>query len=373
MKFHRLNLKRILLSLVFITALSSSSVPVLAAAGNDSTTVGALDLAPAYENIGVHSHFSGDDNDNNSAILRYRPYGSGTWKTGVELYKDTRAELIEVGLAGDPIEGPYGIPNPYQNEYRGIIFGLEPDTEYEVEVVYSDPNGVSGTAWSVVRTLDDNPPSNGNNYWVNPATGNDDNPGTQALPWATVQHAADSVSAGDTVNISGTITEGGSAYAGRGIQVWASGTIDNYITFQSADPNNMATIDGQGTRWHAFHIFGDYIRIRNLVMTDFGGDPGGAIVINGDSDVATGNIVENCIISDPGWSWACAGVLLRNSEATLIQNNSFLATGYGDRSSNYGIFFFYTEGGNVVRNNYIYSDAVYKDGIGGIANFSMAR
>ena len=159
--------------ILILSSLLTVTLPSRALALSNSTTVGTLELVPAYENIGVHSHFSGDDNDNNSATLRYRPNGSSVWKAGVELYKDTRSEVIQVGLAGEPIEGPYGVPNPYQNEYRGIIFGLQPNTDYEVEVVYTDPDGVSGTARSVVRTLNDNPPSTGNNYWVDPARGND--------------------------------------------------------------------------------------------------------------------------------------------------------------------------------------------------------
>ena len=38
-------------------------------------------------------------------------------------------------------------------------------------------------------------------------TGNDSNPGTQAAPWRTVQHAADTVRAGSTVNVRGGVYE----------------------------------------------------------------------------------------------------------------------------------------------------------------------
>jgi hypothetical protein len=38
-------------------------------------------------------------------------------------------------------------------------------------------------------------------------TGNDSNPGTQAAPWRTIQHAADSAQAGSTVNVRGGIYE----------------------------------------------------------------------------------------------------------------------------------------------------------------------
>ena len=38
-------------------------------------------------------------------------------------------------------------------------------------------------------------------------TGNDSNPGTQAAPWRTIQHAADTARAGSTVNVRGGIYE----------------------------------------------------------------------------------------------------------------------------------------------------------------------
>ena len=68
--------------------------------------------------------------------------------------------------------------------------------------------------------------------------GSDSNPGTQTSPWRTIQHAATSVKAGDTVNIRGgvyneavTPSVSGSAAAGS-------------ITFQSY-PGETATIDGK--------------------------------------------------------------------------------------------------------------------------------
>ena len=38
-------------------------------------------------------------------------------------------------------------------------------------------------------------------------TGDDSNPGTQTAPWRTIQHAADTVRAGSTVNVRGGIYE----------------------------------------------------------------------------------------------------------------------------------------------------------------------
>jgi Right handed beta helix region len=58
-------------------------------------------------------------------------------------------------------------------------------------------------------------------------SGNDSNPGSQMAPWRTVQHAADTVRAGSTVNVRGGVY-------GELVSIKASGNAtDGYITFQS--------------------------------------------------------------------------------------------------------------------------------------------
>jgi hypothetical protein len=58
-------------------------------------------------------------------------------------------------------------------------------------------------------------------------TGNDSNPGSQAAPWRTVQHAADTARAGSTVNVRGGTYE-------ELVSVNVSGnSSDGFITFRS--------------------------------------------------------------------------------------------------------------------------------------------
>jgi len=67
-------------------------------------------------------------------------------------------------------------------------------------------------------------------------TGNDSNPGTQAAPWRTIQHAADTVRAGSTVNVRGGVYE-------ELVSLKASGNAtDGYITFRSY-PGEAAVLD----------------------------------------------------------------------------------------------------------------------------------
>jgi hypothetical protein len=67
-------------------------------------------------------------------------------------------------------------------------------------------------------------------------TGDDSNPGTQTAPWRTIQHAADTVRAGSTVNVRGGIYE-------ERVTIKASGNAtDGYITFRSY-PGETAVLD----------------------------------------------------------------------------------------------------------------------------------
>jgi hypothetical protein len=69
-------------------------------------------------------------------------------------------------------------------------------------------------------------------------TGADSNPGTQAAPWRTVQHAADTVRAGSTVNVRGGVYE-------ELVSITTSGNAtDGYITFRSY-PGETAVLDAQ--------------------------------------------------------------------------------------------------------------------------------
>jgi len=69
-------------------------------------------------------------------------------------------------------------------------------------------------------------------------TGADSNPGTQTAPWRTIQHAADTVRAGNTVNVRGGVYE-------ELVSIKASGNAtDGFITFRSY-PGETAVLDAE--------------------------------------------------------------------------------------------------------------------------------
>ncbi|MGA7292565.1 MAG: hypothetical protein WBW53_16115 [Terriglobales bacterium] len=77
----------------------------------------------------------------------------------------------------------------------------------------------------------------GATYFVSKA-GNDGNPGTIGSPWSTIQHAANSVSAGATVYVFGGVYN-------ESVNFPSSGTASAPITFESY-PGETAVIDGTG-------------------------------------------------------------------------------------------------------------------------------
>jgi len=129
----------------------------------------------------------------------------------------------------------------------------------------------------------------------NNVSANDANPGTEAMPWATIQHAANSATPGSTVFIkAGTYFE----------TIWlnVSGTAGNYITFTNYN-SDVVTIDGgsTGTQTLLFAIFNqDYIKIDGLNFQNATGNFSSGIYISEGSDFIeiTNNKITNIHFSN---------------------------------------------------------------------------
>ena len=133
------------------------------------------------------------------------------------------------------------------------------------------------------------PSRSGSTFFVS-TTGNDANSGTSSAPWRTIQHAANTVHAGDTVQVMGgvynesvTIPGSGNATAG-------------YITFESV-PGQTATLDGTGIKIAKGQQFGlftlrtnSYIVIQGFEIRNFQSSTGGAVPIGIDFEGSGSNV-----------------------------------------------------------------------------------
>ena len=234
-----ITLIRLFVYLLGILPVILMPLPALAAAG-DETTVGSISVVPTIECIGVVVSYSGDNNQNNNAIMQYRAVGSAVWKDTFPLYVD-RAD----------------------RQWRGSMFWLTAGTAYEVRVTFTDSDGVgsSATVSASVTTRPDEPPqsSPGDSFYV--ATSGSDSTGNGSIgsPWRTIQNAVNHSGPGDTVYIrAGTYEEQ--------VNVGVSGTATNYIIIRNYS-NESVTVTGSAVRASVFTSTGrDYVAIKGLTI-----------------------------------------------------------------------------------------------------------
>jgi len=90
---------------------------------------------PTITNLAIEWRIDGDDNLNGIVEVDYRMVGEDSWQKGMPLRRIPAGKLAEAFL--------------WENMFSGSIFDLKPDTEYEIRLGLSDPDG--GSAEKVVR------------------------------------------------------------------------------------------------------------------------------------------------------------------------------------------------------------------------------
>ncbi len=108
-----------------------------AAGGAMASSPGAVSVPnPTQRHITMEWQVSGDDNLDGVVTVRFRTVG-GTWRQGLPLRR------VPAGaVAGFS----------WSNKHSGSLFGLTPDTEYEIELAMSDPDGGCAVRTETVKT-----------------------------------------------------------------------------------------------------------------------------------------------------------------------------------------------------------------------------
>ena len=130
------------LSHMLLAVLGLTILPVVAAEAADRAKAGVFTVErPTLVSLGFDWKIDGDDNRNSIVDIYYRKAGQSEWRKGLPMLR----------MGGEFVAGPkpqYGEQNYYDytvpNGFAGSVLGLEPDTEYEVRLVLSDPDGVTG-------------------------------------------------------------------------------------------------------------------------------------------------------------------------------------------------------------------------------------
>lgn len=150
--------------------------------------------------------------------------------------------------------------------------------------------------------------------------GSDKNPGTLDLPWLTIQHAAETMVAGDTVLIkAGTYKER--------VIPQNSGSADNYIVY-AAYPGDRITIDGDSislpSEWGGLFDVSDmsYIKISGLRIINAGPNDNnvGILVDNSSHIIIEKNYTYNTVSSGIG-VWNSDNIIIADNEVELACND----------------------------------------------------
>jgi hypothetical protein len=202
------------------------------AQAQNAVSPGALNLKSTFDNIGVRAPFSGDANQNATVSVRFKRAAEPTWHAAFPPIVDRRASIS-------------GRTNPYANEARVSIVGLQSGTSYNVELTWSDPDGggsvVSGTISTVASVA-----ATTSELWVDAAAPGGGN-GSQSSPFNTITAAISAASAGAkirvrpgsyppfTISKSGSSTGGYIAIVGenRDTTFINGGSVSNNITVSS--------------------------------------------------------------------------------------------------------------------------------------------
>jgi hypothetical protein len=335
---------------------TSAPTPTSGPIQTGHTQAGALELASTYQSVSVYASFAGDDGDNR-ATLEYRRAGASSWTPGMDMTVDRRASVPGAN-------GSYS--NPFRNQWRASALMLQADTEYEVRVTFADPDGVAGVnpVVGTVRTRDETPPSTGATYHV-AAGGADVNPGTEAAPFRTLQKAADTARAGDTVLV------GAGTYAP--VRLSRSGTAANWIHVRNAAGARPVVSATGGT---LVAISGSFVRFSGFELA--GGQWGVHVLTPAHDVIVEGNVIRGQRASDQEGVAVEIGDTFseQNTVANVtVQDNDIRADTLPEPETNV-ILTKATAGGHVIRRNkisfaYAGSSNVHgTDCIGGLPNFA---
>ncbi len=135
-----------------------------AGSASAANTIKPLDVyvePPTLINLAFEWRVEGDDNHNARVAVTYRKTGDKIWKQAMDLLR-LNGERVLSNTRFDVIS---------PNMFSGSVLDLQPDTEYEVQFVMTDPDGVTGPARRIekVRTrAEPQPYAGGRTFHVYP-------------------------------------------------------------------------------------------------------------------------------------------------------------------------------------------------------------
>ena len=274
------------------------------------------------------------------------------------------------------------------NSSTGVLSGTPTTTgssSFTIKATDSSNSNLTGSrAYTLTVTS-----SSGRTFYV-ATTGNDNNNGSAATPFATLQHAMIALQPGDTLNVeagsyAGFIVGWDSTPASTGDQYGTiDGTASAPITI-GADPNAAAgsvVINARNNETRVgidLEPGDDYITISGFTINDSGGitsasGRGEGIKVTGNNDVVSNNTISNIVYG--------FGLFADNATNVVLRNNTITGTGnQGNANYGHGIYVSGSTNGAVVQGNVVHDNSyigihvngdISEGGIGLVTNALIA-
>ena len=211
-------------------ALISGHAGLASAADNLTVQMTKVDR-PTLVHLGVQVMIADDDDRDATIAVRFRELGAPQWREGPPLIR-VRAELV-TGMVVAP-------------QFAGTVFGLRPDTDYELELHAQDPDGLDET-WTVqgrTRRVPGDPQA------PNPVAVSDT---------ASLKTALGAAKAGDVI----TLADG--AYAGP-FEISASGTAEDPIVIRGTSTAGTVLGGGGCEGCNVIEVYGSFVHIERLTI-----------------------------------------------------------------------------------------------------------
>ncbi len=249
------------------------------------TTTGAFQKYSTVKSIGFEWNISGDTNHNAQCLVQYRINGTTTWFDAQPLFR---------------------VDFQSYNMLAGSILFLDENTEYEVKLDFSDPDGGSEIRTELISTK---PvpvlPVGGNTYHVIPGTAGGD--GSQSNPFQGIATAQNIAQAGDIF-----LLHAGDYGTGGQVLFTQAGEENNHIVWKSAGDGDVI--------FNKVWIEADYIWLHelNFIYAD-GNDYGLRTENNPLGIVITKNNFNNCnyciYLNGGGKNWYIAdNIIVGNND-----------------------------------------------------------
>ena len=135
-------------------------------------SITSVRLDPSLEHVGVFIEVDGDENRNASIQVNYRIENEVDWNPSAPFLRTTPGMMIDGEVTNF-------------NHFAGSVMFLNEDTDYEIQVVSSDPDGGSEERIFNVTTLSSIIPDALQTFYVAPGNGGGD--GSEANPFLGVE------------------------------------------------------------------------------------------------------------------------------------------------------------------------------------------